>query len=91
MEEPVQHRRDSELPRSSAGLGDLGSSHRLWLVDPREQLLANRLAVRHQIRRQFSHGHPVHAGTALELLHSLQRRERVRAFDHSLHQRVVDS
>ena len=57
----------------------------------RAQLLADAFPVRHQIRRQFLHGHPVHAGTALVLLHSLQRRERVRVSDRLLHRPVVAS
>jgi hypothetical protein len=40
---------------------------------------------------QVVHGHSVYAGTALVLLHTLQRRERGRACDHLLHQPVVAS
>ena len=61
-------------------------SHRLRLVGAREQLLADRLPVLRQVRRQLVHGHPVDAGTALVLLHSLQRRLGVAALDHPLHQ-----
>ena len=57
----------------------------------REQLLADRLPVLDQIRREVLDRHPVHAGTAPVLLHTLERRERVRAFDHLLHQPVVAS
>ena len=48
------------------------SSHGLRLVAPREQLLAQTRPVRRQIRRQLLHRHPVDAGAALVLLHSLR-------------------
>ena len=91
LDEPVQHRREAECPRTPAGLLDLLPLHRLRLIGPREQLLPEPFPVRCQMRRQVVHGHPVHPGTALVLLHPLQRRERVGAFDHPLHQPVVAS
>ena len=57
-------------------------SHRLRLVRPREQLLPQARPVHRQIVRQFFHRHPVDAGTALVLPHSLQRGPEVAAFDH---------
>jgi site-specific DNA recombinase len=91
LDEPVEHRRDAESSRPPAGLGDLLPLHRLRLVAPREQLLTDRFPVRDQIRRQVVHGHPVHAGTALVLLHPPQRRERVGASDHLLHEPALGS
>ena len=91
LDEPVHHRRDTECPRSPTGFGDLLPFHRLRLVAPREQLLPDGLPMRYQVRRQVVHGHPVHAGTALVLLHPFQRRERVHACDHLLHQPVITS
>ena len=63
--------------------------HRLRLVGALEQLRPDRLPVLHQVLRQLVHGHPVDAGTALVLPHSLQRRLSVAALDHPLHQVVV--
>ena len=63
--------------------------HRLRLVGAREQLRSDGLPVLRQVLRQLVHGHPVDAGTALVLPHSLQRRLDVAALDHLFHQAVV--
>ena len=79
------------IPRLSdptAGLGDFLPLHRLRLVVPREQLLADRFPVLGQVLRQLVHGHPIDAGTALVLPHALQRRLGVAALDHLFHQAV---
>jgi hypothetical protein len=82
-------RRYPELSDTSVALGYLLPFHRLRLVSAVEQLRSYSLPVPGQVLRQLIHGHPVDAGTALVLPHSLQRRLDVAALDHPFHQMVV--
>jgi hypothetical protein len=91
LDEPVEHGRDAQLTHPASGLGDLLPFHRLRLIGAHEQLRSDRLPVRDQVDGQVVYGHPVDAGTAPVLPHALQRRDRVGAFDHGLHQAVVAS
>src|SRR5699024_516963 len=78
--------RDAELSYPTAALRDLLLSHRRGLVRAREQLLAKRGPVSAQVVRKLVHRHPVDAGAALVLPHSLQRGLKVRALARPLHQ-----
>ena len=91
LDEPVEHGRDAQLPHPAPGLGDFLPLYRLRLVAAREQLLPDRCPVRRQVGGQVLHGHPVEARTAPVLPHAPQRRDRVGALDHRLHQVVVAS
>ena len=64
LDEPVEDRRDAELTLAPAGLGDRHPSHRLRLIAPREQFLAQAQPVHTQIAGQFLDGHPVDAATS---------------------------
>ena len=86
LDEPIEHRRDTELALPAIALWDRSPLHRLRLVRAREQLLAERRPVHAQMIGKLSNGHPVHAGTALVMPHSLQRELEVAAFNHRLHQ-----
>jgi hypothetical protein len=88
LDEPVERRRDPELSDPATALWDFLPLHRFRLVGPRDELLANLLPVLRQVLRQLVHGHPVDAGTALVLLHALQRRLGVAALDHLFHQAI---
>ena len=61
---------------------------RLRLVRPRQQLLAGPCPVLHEPAGKLSHRHPVDAGAALVLLHSLQRSLHVGATERLLHQQA---
>ena len=89
LDEPIEHGRDAELSLAAAALGDHVPSHRLRLVGAREQLLADLLPVRDQVRRQVIHGHPVDAWAALVLTNSLQRGLQVLPFERELEQRLL--
>ena len=90
LDESVEHAGNSELAHSTPTLGDLLPSHWLRLVRASEQRRSYRRAMFHHVCRQLIHGHPIDPGTALVLLHSLQRRLDVAARDHLRHQ-AVDS
>ena len=86
LEKPVEHRRNPKLSDSTAALRNLRLPHQLRLVGALEQLLSNLLPVFREVLRQLVDGHPVHAGAALVLLHSLQRPHDVASLDHRFHQ-----
>jgi hypothetical protein len=66
--------------------------YRLGPVGAREQLLAQHEPGLSQMIAQRFHRHPIDAGTALILLHALQRHDDVAALDDALHQmRLVAS
>ena len=88
LDEPVERRRDPELSDPATALRDFLPLHRLRLVGPRDELLADLFPVLGQVLRQLVHGHPVDAGTALVLPHALQCRLGVAALDHLFHQAV---
>ncbi len=90
LDEPVKYAWNPELADSTPTLGYLLPSHWLRLVRTIEQLRSYRLPMFRQVCRQLIHGHPIDTGTALVLLHSLQRRLDVATLDHPFHQ-VVDS
>jgi site-specific DNA recombinase len=89
LHEAVEHRRNANLPHSTATLRNQLSLHRTRPVAPPQQLLADRLPVLVQIRLQLFHPHPVDAGTALVAPHALERFLRVLTRDHPFHQTRV--
>ena len=89
LDKPVERGRNAELAHTSPTLGYLHFPHRHRLVGPREQLRPDDLPVLHQVLRQLVDGHPVHAGTALVLPHSLQRCLDILPLNHPLHQVVA--
>ena len=65
LAKPVERRWDPELSDPTTALGYFLPFHRLWLVGPRQQLLADRLPVFRQVLRQFVHGQSIDAGLPL--------------------------
>jgi hypothetical protein len=57
-------------------------AYRLRLVGAREQLRANTLQVRHQVRRQFLDGHAVDTGTSLVRFDTLECFPQIVTPDH---------
>src|SRR5262249_12052491 len=86
LDEPVEHRRDAELALAPARLRDCHPSHRLRLVTPGEEFLAQPWPMPAQVNRQLLDRHPVDTGTARLLSNTLQRSQKVPAFAHLLHQ-----
>jgi hypothetical protein len=62
LDEPVERRRNAELALASAGLRDRHPLHRLRLVAPRKEFLADAKPVRFQIGGQLLDRHPIDAG-----------------------------
>src|SRR5438093_6690659 len=86
LHESIEHRRDSELPRSSVGLVDLDSSHRLRLIRAAHQLFADLRPVVLEIARQLFHPHPVHSRATPIRPHAPERFLQVLPLTHLLHQ-----
>jgi hypothetical protein len=86
LNESVERRWDAELSLPSVALRNELTLHRLGPVGAREQLLSKHGPGLPQVLTQRFHRHPVDAGTALVLLHALQRRDDVAALDDALHQ-----
>ena len=86
LDEPIEHRRDAELALAPAGLWNHHPSHRLRLVAPREQFLAQARPVHTQVLGQFFHRHPIDARLTRILSNTLQRGPKVLAFARPLHQ-----
>ena len=86
LDEPVEHRRDAELALAPAGLWNRHPSHRLRLIAPREEFLAQPRPVHAQVGGQLFDRHPIDAGLTRILPNTLQCGPKVRAFARPLHQ-----
>src|SRR5690606_14996767 len=89
LDEPIEHRRDPQLPDPAATLRYLVPSYRRRLVASREQLRPDPLPVLPQVFRQLLHAHSIDARTPLVAPHALQRSDEVVALDDLRHQVAV--